>query len=382
MRKQKQAKPAKEPKQPKKPKPVKEPKQPRQKKNKNPGKIIAIIILLIIILGVTAVFSFNYFINNKLAPVGNGDPVFVEIKEGSVVSDIAKQLAKKNVIQDALAFELLAKKEGKADHIQTGYYEFKPSESAKEILNRLVMGDIYDFSVTIPEGRNIKEIAVILEEHQVCSADAFIAETKKVAEYQKKYPILSSISVEPKDGISRTLEGYLFPDTYSLKPNSEPSVVVTAMLDRFVEVYNQEYLNRTTEMGKTVDQIVILGSLIELETKFNEDRATAASVFYNRLAADQPLQSDITVDYARGEKKAILTTEETQFASPYNTYTNLGLPFGPICSFGQPALEASLYPAETNYMYFVADIATGKIYFNETYEGHLADVEKYLGSSN
>lgn len=377
MRKPKQEKPVKEPKQPK---PEKKLKQSRQKKK--PGKIIALIIMIISILGVTAVFSFNFFISDKLTPVGEGDSVVIEITEGSVINDIAEQLAKENLIQDALAFEFLAKKQGNADMIQTGYYEFNPSESAEEILNRLVEGDIYDSAVTIPEGRNIKEFAKILEEHKVCSADDFIAETKKVEDYQQKYPILSSISLEAKDGITRTLEGYLFPDTYNFSPNTEPSVVVSAMLDRFVQVYTPEYLNRTEEMGKTVDQIVIMSSIIELETKFDDDKANAASVFYNRLAADQPLQSDITVDYARGEKTAILTTEETQFPSPYNTYINKGLPFGPICSFGEPALQASLYPADTKYMYFVADIKTGKIYFNETYEEHLADVETYLGPSN
>ncbi|KNZ43291.1 endolytic transglycosylase MltG [Acetobacterium bakii] len=363
-------------------KPVRPPKQKRQRKKKNPVQAIAIIILLIIILGATAVFSFNYFINDKLAPVGNGDPVFVDIEEGSVVSDIAEQLEAENLIQDALAFELMAKKEGLGNQIQSGYYEFKPSESALEILNRLIEGDVYDSAVTIPEGRNIKEFAAILEEQMVCSAEDFIAETQKVGDYQKNYPILSTISLEPKDGVSRTLEGYLFPDTYNFKPNTDPSEVVTAMLDRFVEVYNQDYLNRTAEMGKTVDQIVIMASIIELETKFDDDKANAASVFYNRIAADQPLQSDITVDYARGEKKAILTTEETQFPSPYNTYINKGLPFGPICSFGEPALKAALYPATTEYMYFVADIKTGKIYFNVTYEEHLEDVETYLGPSN
>lgn len=367
---------------PKQEKPVKEPKEPRQKKKKKTGKIITMIMLLIIILGATGVFSFNYFISDKLKPVGEGDSVVIEITEGSVINDIADQLAKKNLIQDALAFEFLAKKQGNADMIQTGYYEFNPSQSAEEILNCLVKGDIYGFAVTIPEGRNIKEFASILEEHEVCRADEFIAETKKVADYQKKYPILSSIPLEAKDGIFRTLEGYLFPDTYNFSPNTDPSVVVTVMLNRFVEIYTPEYLGRIAEMGKTVDQIVIMASMIELETKFDEDKANAASVFYNRLAADQPLQSDITVDYARGDKTAILTTEETQFPSPYNTYINKGLPFGSICSFGELALKAALYPADTKYMYFVADINTGKIYFNETYEGHLADVEKYLGSSN
>lgn len=351
-------------------------KRPRRKK----GKLIAIILLLLVILGATGVFSFNYFIGQMLEPVGDGDLVYVQIEEGAVIGDVSQLLVENKLIRDAFAFELLAKKSNAANQIQSGYYAFSPTESGQQILDRLVSGDVADATVTIPEGRNISEIAKILEEKNICDADAFIEETKKVAEYQKNYPILSSIPLEPKDGVSRTLEGYLFPDTYSFTPNTEPSEVVTAMLDRFVEVYNKDDLKRTTEMGKTVDDIVIMASIIELETKLDEDKANAASVFYNRIAANMPLQSDITVDYARGEKTAVLTTDQTQFASPYNTYINTGLPFGPICSFGKTSLEAALYPATTKYLYFVADMNSGKIYFNETYEEHLADVEKYMGN--
>ena len=351
-------------------------KRPQRKK----GKLVAIILLLLVIFGATGVFSYNYFIGQMLEPVGDGDLVYVQIEDGAVIGDVSQLLAENKLIRDAFAFELLAKKNNTANQIQSGYYAFSPSESAQQILDRLVSGDVADSTVTIPEGRNISEFAKILEEKNICDADAFIEETKKVAEYQKNYPILSSIPLEPKDGVSRTLEGYLFPDTYSFTPNTEPSEVVTAMLDRFVEVYNKDYLKRTTEMGKTVDDIVIMASVVELETKLVEDKANAASVFYNRIAANMPLQSDITVDYARGEKTAVLTTDQTQFASPYNTYINTGLPFGPICSFGETSLEAALYPATTKYLYFVADMKTGKIYFNETYEEHLADVEKYMGN--
>lgn len=352
---------------------------PGQPTPQKKSRIIVIIVFLLVILAATAVFSFKFFISEILKPVGEGELVYVQIEEGAVLSEVADILKENHLIKDALAFEILAKNEGAANQIQSGYYAFSPSESAEEILKRMVAGDVYDSAVIIPEGKNIEEIAAILEENHVCDGDAFIDETKKVAAYQKKYPILSSITLDTKDGVSRTLEGYLFPDTYSFSPETNPSDVVTAMLDRFVEVYNQDYLNRTTEMGKTVDQIVIMSSIVELETKFVEDKANAASVFYNRIAANMPLQSDITVDYARGEKTAVLTTEQTQIASPYNTYINLGLPFGPICSFGKSSLNAALYPAETKYLYFVADMKTGKIYFNETYEEHQADVKTYMG---
>ncbi|MEO1815359.1 MAG: endolytic transglycosylase MltG [Acetobacterium sp.] len=354
--------------------------QTRLSPRKKPGKLIAIILLLLVVFGATGVFSFNYFIGQMLEPVGDGDLVYVQIEEGAVISDVAELLTENGLIRDAFAFEMLAKKESTANQIQSGYYAFSPTESAQQILDRLVSGDVADATVTIPEGRNISEFAEILEEKNVCDAEAFIEETKKVAEYQKNYPILSSIPLTEKDGVSRTLEGYLFPDTYSFSPGVEPSAVVTAMLDRFVEVYDQELQKRTKDKGKTVDEIVIMASIVELETKLVEDKANAASVFYNRIAENMPLQSDITVDYARGEKTAVLTTEQTQFPSPYNTYINTGLPFGPICSFGETSLEAALYPAETKYLYFVADMNSGKIYFNETYEEHLEDVEKYMGN--
>lgn len=343
------------------------------------SRVIAITVFLLVILAATAVFSFKFFIGSILKPVGEGATVYVQIEEGAVLSEVADLLKQDKLIKDSLAFEILAKNKGVANQIQSGYYAFNPSESAEEILNRLVAGDVNDSAVTIPEGKNIKEIAAILEENHICDGDAFIAETQKVAEYQKKYPLLSSISLESKDGVSRTLEGYLFPDTYNFVPDTTPAEVVTAMLDRFSEVYTPADLKRTAEMGKTVDQIVIMSSLVELETKYDDDKANVASVFYNRIAAGMPLQSDITVDYARGDKTAVLTTEQTQIASPYNTYINLGLPFGPICSFGEASLQAALAPAETKYLYFVADMKTGKIYFNETYEGHQADVQTYMG---
>ncbi len=231
-------------------------------------------------------------------------------------------------------------------------------------------------AIVIPEGRNIKEMGEILEKNHICTATDFIAETKKVAEYKAKYPILDSIP----DGKDRALEGYLFADTYHWNSNTPASDVVTSMLNRFVDIFDTTMQSRTTEMGKTVDEIIIMSSIVELETKLPEDKANCASVFYNRIAQGMPLQSDITVDYALGTKNAVLTEAQTQTPSPYNTYLNLGLPVGPICSPSKTSIEAALHPATTNYLYFVADMNSGKLYFNETLEGHNADVEKYMGN--
>ncbi|WKY47237.1 endolytic transglycosylase MltG [Eubacteriaceae bacterium ES3] len=349
-----------------------------EKRKKVNQRRVVIILFVFLLLCTTVVFSFSFFIKKNLEPVGAGDIVQVEIPPGYTVTEIATLLKSDGLIKDTFAFEYYVRRENAASYLQSGHYEISPELSVEDIVDMLMTGDVYNTTITIPEGRNISEMAVILESAGICSQEDFIAETQKVAEYQAIYPILDGISLEEKDGVSRSLEGYLFPDTYLLTPDATAEDVVMAMLERFEEVYSEDYLEQTDKMGKTVDEIVIMASLVEMESKYDEDRASVASVFYNRIAADMPLQSDITVDYARGEKTTVLTTEQTQIESPYNTYINLGLPFGPIASFGESSLQAALYPDDTNYLYFVADLDTGKIIFNETYDEHLADVETYL----
>ncbi|MDO4289133.1 MAG: endolytic transglycosylase MltG, partial [Eubacterium sp.] len=313
-----------------------------------------------------------------LEPVGgSSESVYVDIPEESTVADVANILYDEGVIKNAMVFQSYAGRHSRGNRtMQAGYYELNKNMSAVEIFNKMLDGDVYADMVTVvlPEGRNVKEMGAILEENGICTAQAFIDEAHKLSEYKASYPILSSIP----DGKDRFLEGYLFPDTYHFEKGIDAAGVVTQMLNRFVEVYGDDLQKQTQEKGKTIDEIVIMASIVELETKLPEDRPNAASVFYNRMAAGMNLQSDITVDYARGEKTAVLTEEQTQFESPYNTYINPGLPVGPICSPGLDSIDAAINPADTNYLYFVADMDTGKLYFNETLEGHNADVAKYM----
>lgn len=343
-------------------------------------KIIGLVVVLIFAVAVIA--GFIGFYNYNLQPVGSStDKIIVEIPDGSTVNDVAQILYDNGLIRNAMVFESYAGRHSRGSkQIQAANYAFTQSMSVEEIFNAMLDGNTYNgvVAVTIPEGRNIKEMGQILEDAHICSSADFIAETQKITEYKAKYPILSGV---PENNSSRkSLEGYLFADTYNWNSNTAASKVVSDMVERFVDVYDAGMQQRTTEMGKTVDQIVIMGSIVELETKLPEDKANCASVFYNRMAAGMPLQSDITVDYALGTKNAVLTEAQTQVDSPYNTYKNLGLPVGPICSPGKSSLEAALYPASTNYLYFVADMNTGKLYFNATLEGHEADVQKYMGN--
>lgn len=350
-----------------------------RKPGNSPVKRMIIGLVALVLFAALLIGGWMVFYNMNLQPVGtNTENVVVDIPDGSTIDEIAQILHDKNLIRNTLVFESYAGRHSRGSkQIQAANYEFNQAMSVPQIFNKMLNGEAYTgaVAITLPEGRNIKEMAEILEKNHVCTAADFIAETKKVTEYKAKYPILGSIP----DGKDRTLEGYLFADTYNWGTGTEPSVIVTNMLDRFVDVYNASMEQRTQEMGKTVDEIVIMGSIVELETKLAEDKANCASVFYNRIAAGMPLQSDITVDYALGTKNAVLTEAQTQVDSPYNTYKNLGLPVGPICSPSKSSLEAALYPATTTYLFFVADMDSGKLYFNETLEGHNADVQKYMG---
>ena len=340
---------------------------------------LPIVIAAVVLIVVIAIFAGRSFYNAMLEPTGTStETMIVEIPDGSTIKDVGEILYDQGLIKNTMIFQSYAGRHSRGTSgMQAGNYEMNHAMSVPDIVNKMLDGDVYSgaIPVLLSGGKNINEMAQILEKHNICTSAAFISETKKLGEYKALYPILSSIP----DDKNRTLEGYLFPDTYEIEPGSTAADVVKKMLDRFTEVYNQDFMQQTTEKGKSVDEIVIMASIVELETKLPEDKANAASVFYNRIAQNMPLQSDITVDYALGKKHAVLTEEQTKIDSPYNTYQNLGLPVGPICSPGKSSIDAAINPAQTNYLFFVADMDSGKLYFNETLEGHNADVQKYMG---
>lgn len=347
------------------------------------GKRILGVVIILILLG-ALIAGGIYLYNEQLKPVNpnNTTDTYVEIPSGSSIKEVSEILKENDLIRNSLVFTSYAGRHsfGGAE-IQAATYALNQSMSVPDIFTILVNGDQYIANVatiTIPEGKNLNEMAQIVEEAGICSADEFIQEASDINKYKATYSILDSI---PEEEIpERTLEGYLFPDTYEIVGNGIDAAqnLINDQLTRLTEVYTPEMIQYTNDTGRTVDEVIILASIVELETKLPEDRAYAASVFYNRLAQDMPLQSDITIDYIYGTRTPVLTTEQTQVESPYNTYINLGLPLGPICSPGLASIEATIYPADTNYLYFVADMDSGKLYFNETLEEHDEDVSTYL----
>ena len=191
-----------------------------------------------------------------------------------------------------------------------------------------------------------------------------------------EYPVLLTEDIL-NENIRYALEGYLYPATYPFfeeKPSIEE--VIKAMLTSMDKIVS-EYTNVLAEKEMSVHEFLTFASLLEEEATAKTDRETIASVFYNRIDVDMPLQTDPTVLYALGSHKERVLYEDLEVQNPYNTYQNVGLPPGPIAGAGKSSIEATLNPSQTDYLYFLAD-KEGTNHFAKSYDEHLVNIEKYL----
>jgi UPF0755 protein len=239
----------------------------------------------------------------------------------------------------------------------------------EEIMELLLTGKADTLRFTIPEGYDIKRVTAKLAEEGLINQEAFL---KEIESGQFDYEFLKDAPAGPD-----RLEGFLFPETYEIFATANEHDIIDKMLYQFNKVFTAEYYARAEELGMSVREVITLASIIEREARVPEDRPIIASVFYNRLTIDMPLQSCATVQYILGEQKPVLSIKDTQIESPYNTYQNLGLPPGPIASPGADSIKAALYPADTNYLYFLAK-GDGSHAFSSTYEQFLRDKAKYI----
>lgn len=222
-----------------------------------------------------------------------------------------------------------------------------------------------NYTVTIPEGYEFRQIVNLLEENGIINREVFLREAES-GEFDFDF-------VKQIPQRENRLEGYLFPDTYTFRPEDSEHDVILRMLENF----NNKAMSVINEAnsGKSVDEIIILSSIIEREAASDDDRGKIASVFVNRLNIGMKLESCATVQYILKERKSVLSNEDTQIDSPYNTYKNSGLPIGPIASPGIKSIQAALYPEQTNYLYFMAARDGKSSVFAETYEQHLENMK-------
>ena len=293
---------------------------------------------------------------NVARRVGQG-PVAVTIPPGTSTSGVADILAAKSVIGNALVFSTYVRLHSLS--LEAGQYSIPGGATVVAIAAMLAHNQTgTSITVTIPEGYTTRQIGALLAKKGLFGADEFLAATKQ------PYPQDFLAGHDPDLG----LDGFLFPDTYQFAPRATPKEVITVLLNHFGEKLTPD-LRARVPTGYTLNQVVVMASIVEREAFFDKDRAAVAGVFYNRLAAGMPLQSDATVGYARGQGGADITEDDKKLNSPYNTYLNPGLPPGGISNPGMPSIMAALQPQKTDYYYYLTD-KDGHAHFSKTYAQH------------
>ncbi|MEG0260881.1 MAG: endolytic transglycosylase MltG [Lysinibacillus sp.] len=346
-------------------------------------KIVAIIAaVFLLITGLVGIVGYSY-VKSSLKPI---DPdstksIAVEVPIGSSLNSISDILEKKEIIKSAKVFKYYAKFNNESQ-FQAGKYDLTQAMTLDEIIESLKSGKVYRepvFTMTVPEGLTMEQIGGIVEKKTPYTKDEFMAlVTNKefIQNMMASYPDLITDAVL-NENVRYALEGYLYPATYSYfeeKPSLES--IVEEMVASMNTVV-QNYSDLMTEKKMTAHELLTFASLLEEEATAQTDRETIASVFYNRIAKDMPLQTDPTVLYALGSHKDRVLYADLEVKNPYNTYQNKGLPPGPIAGAGKASVEAALNPSKTEYFYFLAD-KQGVNHFSKEYDEHLQKVEKYL----
>lgn len=339
--------------------------------------VLSIIVVIIAIVTISIIVKMNDIKNDhyKTKKVENAKEIRIEIPEGAYLSEIANILYKNEIIKYPDKFIEFATEEGNSNKYKYGVFYLNVNMSYEETSDALqqVGEAINSVKITIPEGYELRQIIDILVKNGIGTEEGF---KNTILNSKFDYWFLENLTVSEV-----YLEGYLFPATYTISKNSSEETVLKQMLDKFNSVFTDEMKNRAKELNMSVHEIVILASVVEREAANDSERDIVASVFYNRLnSKTYPyLESCATVQYILKERKAILTNEDTKIDSPYNTYKNPGLPIGPIASPGLESIKATLYPATTDYLFFVLG-NDGKHVFSKTYDEHLAAISKIRGN--
>lgn len=377
--------------------------QKRNKNNRRAGRIARnIIVLLILILSLAGFFGYRYVSDAVGAKdVKSTKFISVEIPENSGSSYIGQLLESAGVIKSGKVFNYYTKFKN-ISNLKSGYYNLQPSMTMDEIIEALQkkgsdkpqepsLG-----TVLVKEGYTIEQIAKAIEVNSSAKKGKHSSTGLKAKDFLKlmkddvfltkmkaKYPTL--LANLPKDTDAKyVLEGYLFPATYNIHDDTTVESLAEEMLST-MDTYLSPYYATISSSNHNVNEILTLASLVEKEGATDDDRKNIASVFYNRLDSDIALQSNIAVLYALGKLGQETTLKEdatidTNIDSLYNDYVHKGLMPGPVDSPSLSAIEAVINPSSTKYMYFVADVSTGNVYFAESYEEHQHNVETYINS--
>lgn len=329
------------------------------------ARVLSALLLIGAIVTLALAWSAHTYLN---APASSSEEVIrFEVAPGETLKSATRRLESVGLIRSARVVELYARFiEGKSD-IRVGEYAIRKSATPREILGIISSGKSIEYALTIQEGFNIFEIADVVEKRGVATRDEFLALVRD--------PVLTQ---QLTGEALPTLEGYLFPETYNITKFTTALALVKMMVSRFNENYVRATQGVQTKLTK--HQVVTLASIIEKETGAVEERPLISSVFHNRMRIGMRLQTDPTVIYGIWESTGVwnknISRADLLAPTRYNTYTNYGLPFGPIANAGLEALRAAVRPAQSEYLFFVSR-NDGTHVFSKDLKGHVNAVNEF-----
>ena len=331
-------------------------------------RIIKISILTFCGFGTLCLISLLIGVFLMLPPTSSEEIVNFEVPIGSSSRAIAKQLVEQKLIRSEYAFRIIIRHRGTGRRLRAGIYALRRNMALWHIVDEFEKGQVTLASWTVPEGLTTSAIAELWETTGFGTAEAF----REAAE--------SSCLLKQYGLGGKTIEGYLFPNTYKFAKGITAEKAVEMMLNEFKQQWTETFDEEARNLGLTRHEIVTLASVIEKEAQSKSERPRIASVFHNRLTRKWRLQADPTVLYALGNPKRLLTRADLSVDSPYNTYKYRGLPPGPIANPGIDSIIATLRPEKTDYFYFVA-IGEGKHHFSKTLSEHNRMIRKIRRAS-
>lgn len=312
------------------------------KKSKFKSLIPLIVIILILAL---PIISFTKAISD---PLKAKDTILVKVEEGDNFYSILSELKEKGEISGVSFIKLYLKITNKDLDVKPGEYTLDNNMSINDIVTKLTTESLQNaVKFTVPEGYSVEDIAGKLELEGICSYEGFI---NAVKEY--KLPSFIKYNTEKR----YSLEGYLYPDTYTINKNEDPETIIEVMVNRFEEVWNEALgISNLKVSDSDIDKVITVASMIEKESRVDEERPLISSVIYNRIEKGMKLQIDATVIYALGNHVETVLNSHLETESPYNTYRIDGLPVGPISNPGLPSILAALNPEKTDYLFYVLE---------------------------
>lgn len=350
--------------------------------------LIYVVSILIVVATVYAGIRVAYGRYIMPVDINNSELVEVEIPRGASLSKISQILYDEGLIRNKMVFKLYVDLSNKTSKLKAGKYKLSTDMDLGQIMDELLTANmaVDTVKITIIEGWDIRKIAkyLVKDKEFQFTEDEFI-EAAKVENFTD-FVFLQEIPEErkKKEVGNAPLEGYLFPDTYLVYQDATPQDIIRKMLTQFEKVYNESVMERAQELDMTMDEVVILASVIQREARISEEFAMVSAVFHNRLVKQMKLESCAPVQFLVNEDRWKFTKEEYNIDSPYNTYVYEGLPIGPIASPGRLALVSAVNPFEefmdskNLYLYFVLkDPKTGEHVFNTDYNQHLKDKKLY-----